>query len=117
MPEEPHIPPFSVIPMWVLLNKEVEPGAKLLYAFLNVLPNQYGYVFPTNEYLAKIFKVNKSTIKKWLKSLKESKFIKINEKKGENKMTCRSIYLEMNCPPNKEVVEGNKIIENKGTSL
>lgn len=72
---EPFRSYYSVIPGYVDDCKTIEPNAKRLYGELTRLSHQYGYSWATNDYLAQRFEVDKRTIARWLKSLKEHKFI------------------------------------------
>ena len=71
MSTEQDFPAFSVIPTCILLNEEIEQGAKLLFACLSVMANKYGYAFPQNEYLSGLLHVDERTITRWFKSLKD----------------------------------------------
>ena len=74
---------YSIIPAHVRYCKDLEPNAKLLYGEITALCNQQGYCCAINQYFADIFKVDRRTISRWLKSLKDQKFIFINTKKIE----------------------------------
>lgn len=56
-------------------------GAKLLYGEINALANMHGYSWASNQYFADLYEVDERTIKRWLKSLSDNNFIKIETDK------------------------------------
>lgn len=74
---------YAIIPATVRYCKEIEMGAKLLYGELTALAVAEGYCWASNEYFSENFGVDNRTIQRWLKSLQDEKFIKIQiEKNG-----------------------------------
>lgn len=71
----------AVIPSALLFNENLEPNAIKLYAFVRGLTRAHGYCFATNEYLAHCMRSDISSVKRWLTSLKQEKFIDIQTEK------------------------------------
>ena len=83
-----------VIPTFILLNRNLEPNAKVLYAFIKGLTRAHGYCFATNGYLAKLMESDESSVKRWISSLKEQEFIEIETVK-DGIYWHRHIYLAL----------------------
>ena len=66
----------AVLPMHLMLNKDVVPQAKSLYAVIRCLSGMNGVCYASNEYLESTFDVNTTTIQRWLNSLEELGYIK-----------------------------------------
>ena len=73
---------YAIIPAHVRYCKDLEPNAKLLYGEITALCQQEGYCWATNQYLADLYEVNISTIKRWITSLEDNKFIFIDHVKN-----------------------------------
>lgn len=67
----------AVLPSAILFNENLEPSAIKLYAFLRGLSRLHGYCYATNEYLAECMNIEKSSVKRLLKSLKLESFIQV----------------------------------------
>lgn len=70
------LPYEAVVPMYLILDKEVIPQAKFLYAIicLNIVD---GYCHSATKYFRELFSASDSVIFKWLKSLKNQGYIDI----------------------------------------
>jgi DNA-binding MarR family transcriptional regulator len=68
---------YAIIPAHIRYCKELEPNAKLLYGELTALATATGYCWASNAYFAELYDVDISTIKRWITSLKDQNFIKI----------------------------------------
>lgn len=68
---------YAIIPANVRYCKDLEPSAKLLYGEITALAVAEGYCWATNEYFAELYGVDISTIRRWLASLKQKKFISV----------------------------------------
>lgn len=75
-----------------LFDKEIKDELALLIA-ISSLSAQYGYCFATNDYLAKEFNTNTSTISRKLKKLEDKGYLKIDYKRNGNVITERKIYI------------------------
>jgi hypothetical protein len=68
---------YGAVPAPVLHCRELGLSAKVFYAELSALANKKGYCFANNEYFARLYRTNSSTITRWIKSLSEQGFIKV----------------------------------------
>lgn len=68
---------FSVLPSKVRYDDSLCPNEKLLFSEISSLCNKNGYCFANNEYFAKLYKVHKNTVSKWISHLKEKKYIRL----------------------------------------
>ena len=81
---------YSIIPMEVLLDKNLSDKAKLIYAELSSLDSKAGYAWCSNKYLAELFGVSIPTVSRAIKELNDYKYIKC-EYETDN---ARKIYLK-----------------------
>ncbi len=67
---------------------------KVLYSEVTALSNQKGYCHATNSYFADLYDVDKTTISRWIKKLKELGYLKIFQvyKPGTKQIIERRIY-------------------------
>jgi hypothetical protein len=86
---------YAVIPANVRYDPNLRDKAKLLYGEITALCNERGYCWATNEYFAKLYNVNKTTISKLIKNLIDSGYIKsqIIYKEGTNQIDKRYLLL------------------------
>lgn len=83
------------IPSAVLLNPNINDSCVKLFAFIKGLTRAHGYCYATNEYLAKCMNTSTSSLKRWLKQLKDEGCIEIvTDKEGIHWQ--RHIYLGVN---------------------
>ena len=85
MEEEKQKPNFwAVIPATVRYDKNIGSTAKLIYAEITALSNQYGYCWASNQYFADLFDKSVEQISRLIGELKSRGFIKsfIEKKKG-----------------------------------
>lgn len=73
---------YAIIPANVRYCKDLEPNAKLLYGEITALCNQEGFCWASNRYFAELYQVDIRTIKRWIFSLSEHKFIFIHTQKN-----------------------------------
>ena len=66
---------YAVIPANVRYDKTLPPLARLMYAEITALSNQYGYCFATNKYFAELYEVTDRTVRNWIESLTEKGYI------------------------------------------
>ncbi len=83
---------YAVICAEVRYCKNLEPNAKLLYGEITALCNQEGYCWASNKYFAELYDVDESSVKRWIKSLEEEDFIKIQTERKGFKLN-RKIYI------------------------
>ncbi len=75
MKENPNY--YAIIPATIRYDKDLKPNEKLLYSEITALANKTGVCFATNNYFAQLYNVDKLTVSRWLKNLKDKKYIKI----------------------------------------
>lgn len=80
----------AVLPSHLLLNQEIEPNAKVFYAFVRNLTKSNGFCYASNDYLTELMDCDERTIRRWLSSLQEQGYIEIFIKIGTKD---RKIYL------------------------
>lgn len=68
---------FGILPAKVRYDNRLSPYAKLIYSEFTALSNKYGYTFATNKYFAELYEVSETSISKYIKSLADCGYIKI----------------------------------------
>lgn len=66
---------FSLIPSGVMMHEGISDAAKITYALILGLSNQYGYCFAPNLSLAEMRKTSESSIKRHIKELIDAKLL------------------------------------------
>ena len=84
---------YAVLPAVVRYAK-ITALAKLIYCELTTLTIKEGFAWVSNQYLADIYEVNKSTIYRCLAELKDNGFIKCEYDNDSSDNTKRKIYLK-----------------------
>lgn len=69
---------YAIIPSSVRYS-DIESGAKLLYWEITALTNREWFCYANNSYFCNLYKIDKSTVKRWLVSLKKIEVIQIEE--------------------------------------
>lgn len=117
---------FAVIPASVRYDDTLIPNAKLLYGEITALCNEKGYCWASNDYFASQYKVGKSTIQNWLKSLEDRGFIyrEVKYKKGTKEIEARYIRIldgptqkNVGGSPEKWVTPHPEIYQDNNTSI
>jgi len=81
------LPRELIIPTKLYLDKSLDTEYKFLYAYISYRASTRGYIWYQNETLAEHLGKSKTSIKRGLKALKESKWIHI-----ENRVSIMRIY-------------------------
>lgn len=82
MNEKPNY--YSVLPAIVRYDPDLTPTAKLLYSEITSLVNKTGVCWASDKYFAYLYGVSDRVIRKYLKQLKEKKFIELEYEYEEN---------------------------------
>ena len=83
---------YAVIPASVRYDENLKPNAKLMYGEITALSNEKGFCWATNTYFAELYKVNPSTVSRWIKQLEKNKHIKIKTIKDEYNSERRLLF-------------------------
>ena len=85
-------PTYQVnLPAAVRFDRTLSAHARLLYGEIKALCDQQGYCWASNQYLARLYQVQKETISVWLRQLRKSGWIEIRLDAREGNL--RKIYL------------------------
>lgn len=78
---------YAIIPAEVRYCEELAPNEKLLYGEITALSNKTGQCFATNDYFAKLYKVEIETVSRWISHLMKNGFIEIyiDKEKGNKR--------------------------------
>ena len=87
---------FGIIPATVRYDKSLKANAKLLYSELTCLSGKDGYCYASNNYFAKLYEVDPSSISRWLKQLSDKGYIKIEYLFSGKECTERKIFINAN---------------------
>lgn len=69
---------YAVIPASVRYDDRISANAKLLFGEVTALANARGYCWATNNYFARLYKVRKNTVSRWLAELVAADVLAIN---------------------------------------
>lgn len=98
---------YSIIPASVRYNDNLSANAKLLYGEITALANARGFCWASNSYFANLYRVSIESVKRWMRQLKESGYIRVEiETRGSN--TERHIYV-LDDPQNSMIQWGSKM--------
>src|SRR5690554_5180023 len=68
---------YAILTAEVRYDRNISDKAKLIYAELTALSNQFGYAWPSNKYLADLYNVTELTITRLINQLKKYKYIQV----------------------------------------
>lgn len=75
---------YSVIPSYIMYDREVKPHAKLLYGTITSLSNLKGYCFASNGYLADLYGVTIRSIQLYISELQNAGYIEVEIIRKDN---------------------------------
>jgi len=86
---------FAIIPAEVRYNENLSPAAKLFYGEISCLTNKEGYCYASNQYFQNLYKVNESSILRWINQLIKEGYIyrELIYKKGCKEIESRHLKL------------------------
>lgn len=86
---------FSILTAEVRYDENLSASEKICYSEITALTGKYGYCYATNGYFAKLYKVNKNTISRWIKNLEKQGYIntELVYKNNSLEIEKRKIYI------------------------
>lgn len=84
---------YAVIPANIRYDKRLTPNAKLLYGEITALCNDKGYCWASNNYFAELYDVTPQAISKWVNSLSDNGYIKLEYEYNGKEIKERRIYI------------------------
>lgn len=86
---------FSILTAEVRYDENLSASEKICYSEITALTGKYGYCYATNSYFAKLYKVNKNTISRWIKNLEKNGYIntELIYKNNSLEIEKRKIYI------------------------
>lgn len=109
---------YAIIPASVRYDDRLQANAKLLYGEITALTTKHGYCYATNDYLAKLYGVNGTTISAWISVLSKYGYIRsvVDKSNGNSRkiyLTDTKVYkLHSTSELNEEVLEEGDYSEN-----
>lgn len=110
---------YAIIPAEIRYDKKLTPNSKLLYGEITALANKEGYCWAGNTYFSDLYDVEKVTVSRWIRELKEMGYIDTELIYQGKTVTQRKITLltKLLTPTNKNVnTPINKIVKENNTS-
>lgn len=104
---------FAIIPANVRYDKELPMGARLLYGEFTALSNQKGYCYASNSYFAELYDVTPQAISKWINTMANKGYIKLEYGYNKYGIKERRIYIQVTVPPKKDKDEKEEKEETK----
>lgn len=86
---------YAIIPADVRYDERLSPFARLLFGELTALSNEKGYSWASNDYFAKLYKVTKQAVSKWIKSLEDCNYIKIEYIREGKQIKTRKVSISV----------------------
>ena len=84
---------YAVIPANVRYDENLRANAKLMYGEITALSSKYGECTASNNYFAKLYGVDTSSISKWITQLKEKEYITVDYETKGKEITKRIIKI------------------------
>lgn len=85
---------YAIIPASVRYDKSICPNAKLLYGEITALANEKGYCWASNAYFAELYDCTPQAVSRWVNSLADAGYIKLDYKKDGKIILERRIYID-----------------------
>lgn len=107
MNEKPNY--YAVIPANVRYDKNLKANEKILYGEISALLDKTGTCYASNNYFARLYKVDPSAISKWISNLEKNDYLEVSYIRAGKEIKQRNIkvigidkYQEGYCQKNKE---------------
>jgi len=91
MDEKPNY--YAIIPANIRYDTDLRANAKLMYGEITALSSKYGECTASNNYFARLYEVDASSISKWINQLKDKKYIEVDYEKNGNEIERRIIKI------------------------
>ena len=91
MDEKPNY--YAIIPANIRYDTDLRANAKLMYGEITALSSKYGECTASNNYFARLYEVDSSSISKWINQLKDKKYIEVDYEKNGNEIERRIIKI------------------------
>lgn len=90
---------YAVIPADIRYDDSIPANAKLLYGEISALIGREGFCYATNQYFAKVFRMNEDTITRLITKLEKAGYIhRLLDRDTAGKVERRRIYLNVSIP-------------------
>ena len=90
---------YAVIPADIRYDDSIPANAKLLYGEISALIGGEGFCYATNQYFAKVFRMNEDSITRLITKLEKAGYIhRILERDSTGQVERRKIYLNVSIP-------------------
>ncbi|MCC0684059.1 helix-turn-helix domain-containing protein [Clostridioides sp. ZZV14-6345] len=83
---------YGISPKYLMKNPEIPIQSKAIYAYLASYTGNKKYCHPTIETICKDLNINRSTLNKYLKILKEKGFIRVYRIQNEDNLYKNNVY-------------------------
>lgn len=100
---------YAVIPANVRYDKNLKANEKILYGEISALLDKTGTCYASNNYFARLYKVDPSAISKWISNLEKNDYLEVSYIRAGKEIKQRNIkvigidkYQERYCQKSKE---------------
>ena len=111
--------PYGLIPKNVMKDNSISLGAKGLFAYICAYAGSEDHSFPGRDLITHELNIGKDTFTKYMKELKDSKYIHVTQSKGQGKFANNIYYITPDKEepyPNFSDTEDKDITNNNNTS-
>lgn len=110
---------YAILIAEVRYDENLKANEKLMYAEITALSNQNGTCWASNDYFAKLYKVNKKTVSSWVSHLRELGYIDVEliYKPKSKEVDKRIISINKLPSPLKKGYPTPQIMEDNTTSI
>jgi len=105
---------YAIIPARIRYDKDITANAKLLYGEITALCNEKGYCWASNSYFAKLYDVTPQAISKWVNSLSDKGYLKLEYEYNGKEVKTRKMYIYEVSTHGLEVSTKDELGINKG---
>jgi hypothetical protein len=84
---------YAIIPANVRYDKTLTANAKLLYGEITALCNEKGFCWASNSYFAELYEVTTQAISKWVNSLSDKGYLRLEYEYNGKEIKTRKMYI------------------------